>query len=548
MLATSHTFLYHWLDTMDIGFKKKEKLSMSETTKVFGLATFCFLSLLLSMSSAFAANYYISSTAQGSHDCSSWANACTPADISFGGAHYSLVVDGAKFYFDGGPSGMTYNSPYINFQMDGSRWATGVTLATGAKSPSPSGHDGYVTFDGQGTSTGFIYIGNCSHVTIDGEKNGTINWKFYNALTHDSDPGRYYYAVRVIDSGSGRTKAAKVSYIWVDTVGSGVSVLYMDGVEISYSKFTNIYHETAIDARGLRAAALGTNKIHHNQIENAADPVAWSSGGAHGGCRSATNYGPDAIQASSDVDIYNNTFTTRVGNTFHCQHPDFIQADWVRVRVYNNLFRSGLSLIQNSHERTANIPTVEDFWFYNNVAIGLANGIQALIGAYNTTSITRVYVFNNTLLDFATGSGLTIPSQTATIGDIQVRNNIFRNAMWNESELSDAQCARIVYSNNVVNGKTLTCNRKPVTNTNGQTGIPSFVNYRVGDDSSDVQLAAGDTVARDRGVDLSSVQSAFTTDKNGVSRPQGSAWDIGAYCYGSAGGLSSPNNLRVLIP
>ena len=41
------------------------------------------------------------------------------------------------------------------------------------------------------------------------------------------------------------------------------------------------------------------------------------------------------------------------------------------------------------------------------------------------------------------------------------------------------------------------------------------------DDASDPVVAAG--------FDLSSL---FTTDKDGVSRPQGSAWDIGAYEFG----------------
>lgn len=43
---------------------------------------------------------------------------------------------------------------------------------------------------------------------------------------------------------------------------------------------------------------------------------------------------------------------------------------------------------------------------------------------------------------------------------------------------------------------------------------------------------SGDTVAKDTGVSLSSY---FTTDRIGTSRPQGPAWDIGAYEYTSGG-------------
>jgi hypothetical protein len=53
-----------------------------------------------------------------------------------------------------------------------------------------------------------------------------------------------------------------------------------------------------------------------------------------------------------------------------------------------------------------------------------------------------------------------------------------------------------------------------------------------------------DTVARDKGVNLGAF---FNTDKNGVSRPQGVAWDIGAYEFqNSATRPSPPQNLRIL--
>ena len=48
----------------------------------------------------------------------------------------------------------------------------------------------------------------------------------------------------------------------------------------------------------------------------------------------------------------------------------------------------------------------------------------------------------------------------------------------------------------------------------------------------DYQLSSGDVIARDSGVDLSDHATApVTDDKLGVSRPQGSGWDIGAFEY-----------------
>jgi len=485
--------------------------------------------------SSLAANYYISNAPKGSHDCSSWVNACTPSDITYGGAHHNLFADGNNFYFDGGASGMTYASPYITNGTNGTDWTRGVTFATGAKSPSPSGHDGYVTFDGQGILETFLFFRNVSHVIIDGEKNGAINWELRNTKLDSGSPGRYIYAVIVEDSGSFGTKYSTIRYIWVDKVSSGIKVLFNTNVDIGYNRITNVYHETAIDARGFSDVALGTNKIHHNEIENTYDPVAWSSVGRHGSCGNATGYGPDGIQASENVDIYNNTFTTRTGETWYCQHPDAIQADWSKMRIYNNKFLGGPSLFQNSHERNSS-SNVSDLWFYNNLMINYTNGMQSMLGGDGTTSRTRIYVFNNTF-DGVKG-GFAIPSSMHTLGDVQVRNNIFLDG-WNVGWLPQSECGYITYSNNATGGRSMTCGAPPadsyqinVTNTNGQMGTPTFVSR-----GSDYRLVASDTVAKDHGYDLSAY---FITDQDGTSRPQGVAWDIGAYEYVSGSGDTTP--------
>ena len=58
-----------------------------------------------------------------------------------------------------------------------------------------------------------------------------------------------------------------------------------------------------------------------------------------------------------------------------------------------------------------------------------------------------------------------------------------------------------------------------------ENNVTSGVQF-VDESAEDYRLAAEDTVAKDRGMDLS---SEFDDDLLGVSRPQGSAWDIGAY-------------------
>jgi hypothetical protein len=74
--------------------------------------------------------------------------------------------------------------------------------------------------------------------------------------------------------------------------------------------------------------------------------------------------------------------------------------------------------------------------------------------------------------------------------------------------------------------------------TYSSTTQPVFVNYmEYGGVTNNMQLSSGDTVAKDHGVSLS---TWFAKDKNGVSRPQGSSWDIGAYEF-TGKKLMSPN-------
>ena len=60
----------------------------------------------------------------------------------------------------------------------------------------------------------------------------------------------------------------------------------------------------------------------------------------------------------------------------------------------------------------------------------------------------------------------------------------------------------------------------------GKTGAPTFVSYSPKNINNNLHLASTDNVAKDAGVSLGSY---FTTDKDGITRPQGSAWNIGAY-------------------
>lgn len=78
--------------------------------------------------------------------------------------------------------------------------------------------------------------------------------------------------------------------------------------------------------------------------------------------------------------------------------------------------------------------------------------------------------------------------------------------------------------------------------TDGQSGVPRFASYVPYAVDNDFHLTADDSVARDKGTSL----VTFTTDKDGVARPQGARWDIGAYEAGAmVPSLKAPQNVRI---
>lgn len=170
--------------------------------------------------SSWAACWYVNNAARGANNGTSWANAWPWFDkIVWGG---SGVRAGDTLYISGGSTSKTYLSPVINPTVSGTSGHP-IMIATGAKSPSPSGHDGLVIFDEEGTSNGFISTMNVSYFTVDGETNGAINWKFQNMVLTDTS---YRYAIILGDSGSFVTSNGRILYVEITDAAGGISVLF----------------------------------------------------------------------------------------------------------------------------------------------------------------------------------------------------------------------------------------------------------------------------------------------------------------------------------
>ncbi len=158
--------------------------------------------------------------------------------------------------------------------------------------------------------------------------------------------------------------------------------------------------------------------------------------------------------------------------------------------------------------------------------------------------MTNRYLVNNTIW----GNDGGVHCNTSPMAIFVMVNNIIggnRNGA-DANLLCDATAGSTTITNNVFHGDRIRYNYPVETSAaffartgfgaNSQTATPMFVNLA----GSNFDLAAGDTVATDRGVShavyatfqsLYGVSIAF--DKKRASRPQGAAWDIGAFERGA---------------
>jgi hypothetical protein len=119
---------------------------------------------------AAAGNHYVDGAATGNGTGSSWASAWQ----SFASIEWAKVQPGDTIYISGGADEKSYNEQ-LTIQASGVS-ALPVTIASGASSPSPTGHDGVVVINAA-SSPYCVHTGDERHVTV-------RNLKCINAATN----------------------------------------------------------------------------------------------------------------------------------------------------------------------------------------------------------------------------------------------------------------------------------------------------------------------------------------------------------------------------
>ena len=413
-----------------------------------------------------------------------------------------------------------------------------------------------VSVYGEGTATldggGFITNGN-SYVTIDGVRGKAIFGDYNYGIKVINLPaqGGYCYYENVEGGGNGNI-ITRVECNGSDATGNlpnANAVIYNRGgtpFEASYlwihgptagSLDANIrWNKTGILSFG---GGVGTdftsNAIHHNKIEYIQ---------------------MDGICAGGNSSIYNNEISYAYKGGTHADGIVIQSGGY--AKIYNNYLhdQAGGQMIYIDN---VGVVSKSNIYIYNNVLVAAATITSSMINLDpEGGNLDGIFIMNNTFYGNSAAYVIRGNGRGANaVSNLLIQNNIFSKSgggvtgtvylstenTFVDNNSFDYNIYMYGASDKIVSwtdgkGRTLDELRalSPPRETHGKNGIPNFRAPALGN----FRLRGIDYLAKDCGADLSSY---FLTDKDGITRPYGVAWDIGAYEYNTI--IPTPANVTV---
>ena len=475
----------------------------------------------------FPGNWYLSTTSSGNASGNSWANKRILSNFN-----WSQVQPGDVVYLDGGTDSLVYNINNYDINTHGTT-SLPITITKGVD----ASHNGKVVFLNTGSSIG-LSLGDISNTIIQyikikgGLSNVGETWLLdFNGncqnVTFQYCEFEQNWSCGISCESSSTSNNIKFLhnnfYNWLDTgTNSSMDMMWMGGIdntnwEIAYNNIINKNPKTGATPSSAHrdliqfswgfGGAGGTTKIHHNFFDD-------RSAGAAGACIEAYDVG-------GNWEIYNNIWKSN--STGANGSGDF-------------------SLISMSIPRSAGAVWGIRTWFssmkmYNNTFYATTSHVSPLF----LIGFSSVDVRNNIFYAPSLGAGsvylatdLYTQNHSMTWDYNQYYNNSHSNIMvgYGDTGVGIADGASTyTWTQWRAAGYDL--------HSTYNTNTPTFISSS-GTNGTNYALQSGS-----EGINDGTTIPFVTDDYSGIARPQGSAYDLGAFEYSeSSGGDTTPPNLQ----
>ncbi len=350
--------------------------------------------------------------------------------------------------------------------------------------------------NGEGSANSYVTYRNYPGETVTLDGTG-LEMDWWNGIVDIRDSGYVnIIGLRVINSNRFGLYVEHSHYVYMaenytyNTANSGIGIwnghdIVVDRNEIEYANATSSEENLSV------ASGSYNIEIKYNEVHN--------GGPGTGGEGINIKDGSHAVRVHNNIVHDNPKLAFGVDAQTHHTYD---------IKFYNNIaYNCAYGYILESEGGGLG----DDLWVYNNVAYNISNGAYELPSWGVAGPIADLYFINNT----AYNSGHGFLQRHSNISNVTIRNNIFSQNHSNpQITLISGSEDKFTIDHNLFYDPDTTVGTDPVT------GNPNFVDPMVYDfhlQSNSPAISAASSI------------NAPSDDFDGISRPQGSGYDIGAF-------------------